>query len=76
MGAGLIAVSALAAPIDEAKRMYRDGDYSGAVAQLRKILKSKPKDGTANYYLGASLMALGETGEARGPLEKAEELTR
>ena len=33
MGAGLIAVSALAAPIDEAKRMYRDGDYSGAVAQ-------------------------------------------
>ncbi len=73
MGAGLIAVSALAAPIDEAKRMYRDGDYSGAVAQLRKILKSKPKDGTANYYLGASLMALGETGEARGPLEKAEE---
>lgn len=73
MGAGLIAVSALAAPIDEAKRMYRDGDYSGAVAQLRKILKSKPKDGTANYYLGASLMALGETAQARGPLEKAEE---
>ena len=35
-------------------------------------MKSKPKDGTANYYLGAALVAMGEVDDAQEPLKKAE----
>lgn len=69
----LVAVEAAAAPIDDAKRLYHNGDYEQAVTALRKILKTKPKDGTANYYLGASLMALGDRTAAREALVKAED---
>ena len=41
---GLLAFSVVAAPIDDAKRLYRDGDYAGAVEKLRKILRSRPKE--------------------------------
>ena len=68
----LLSLSASAAPIDDAKRLYREGDYAGAVDKLRKILKTKPKDGTANYYLGLSLIELGDYAAASEPLEKAE----
>lgn len=69
---GLVAVSAVAAPIDEAKRLYREGDYAGAVERLRKILRGSPKNGTANYYLGLSLIGMGDYDSAVEPLEKAE----
>lgn len=70
--AGLLAISSVAAPIDDAKRLYREGKYPEAITGLRKILKSKPKDGTANYYLGAALIAMGEVDDAQEPLKKAE----
>lgn len=70
---GLVAVSAVAAPIDEAKRLYREGDYAGAADRLRKILRSRPKDGTANYYLGLSLIGMGDYEGATEPLKKAED---
>ena len=68
--AGLLAISSVAAPIDDAKRLYREGKYPEAITGLRKILKSKPKDGTANYYLGAALIAMGEVDDAQEPLKK------
>lgn len=61
-----------AKPIDEAKAAYNNGDYDSAVAQLRSILRRTPKDGTANYYLGMSCLALGDTREATEALLKAE----
>lgn len=67
-----MAWSATAAPIDEVRKLYRDGDYAAAAEQARKIVKRSPRDGNANYYLGASLMQLGEAQEAIAPLKQAE----
>ena len=35
--AGLLAISSVAAPIDDAKRLYREGKYPEAITGLRKI---------------------------------------
>ncbi len=68
-----LAVSVFAArPIDEAKALYREGSYAEAVEKLQSILKRTPKDGTANYYLGACYLALDEPGSAIPALKKAE----
>ena len=64
-------LSASAAPIDQAKRYYRDGQYNKALKELRVLAKRTPRDGTVNYYLGATLLALGHNNEAVAPLEKA-----
>lgn len=72
IGASMVAVSLCAAPVDDARRMYREGDYAGAIETLRKLIKSKPKDGTVNYYLGASLYAMGDYSQARKYLEQAQ----
>ncbi len=65
-------LSASAALIDDARRQYREGDYTAAAETARKILKSKPRDGSANFFLGASLLKLGNPGDAIEYLEKAE----
>ena len=71
---GITAATALAAaPIDEAKRLYRNGNYDEAVTRLRRIVKRSPRDGNANFYLGMSLRALGKHKEAAGPLGIAED---
>lgn len=67
------ALTALSAPIDEARKLYRNGDYEAAVKQLQRIVKRSPRDGNANYYLGMSLRALGRTKDAQGPLTVAED---
>lgn len=64
-------IAASAAPIDEAKRLYRNGKYDQAIEKLRVILRKSPRDGTANYYLGAALYASGRADEATEPLKKA-----
>ena len=63
---------AFAAPIDDAKKLYADGDYAAAIEQLQALLKKSPRDGNVNYYLGASLMAVGQTDEALAPLRQAQ----
>lgn len=68
----MAAFTALSAPIDEARKLYRNGEYEAAVKQLQRIVKRSPRDGNANYYLGMSLRALGRTKEAKGPLGVAE----
>lgn len=66
------AVGAIAAPIDEAKKLYKSGDYEAAIKQLEPLRKKSPRDGTVNYYLGAALFAVGRTADAIAPLEAAE----
>ena len=65
-------LSLSAAPIDEAKKLYRSGNYEAAIEMLRPLQKKSPRDGTVNYYLGAALAATGKTDEAIAPLKAAE----
>lgn len=66
-------MAAGAKPIDDAKALYNQGKYEQAVEKLKAILKAAPKDGTANYYLGLSYIALDKPAAAVAPLEKAAE---
>lgn len=68
--AGLTAVAAK--PLDEAKRLFLDGNYEEALPRLQALKKSSPRDGNVNYYLGATLYALGRYDEAEAPLKLAE----
>ncbi len=71
MSIGAAGVSA--APIDEAKKLYKDGKYQDAVTMLTQLKKSSPRDGNVNYYLGASLFELGRNKEAVASLKTAED---
>ena len=62
------ALIATGAPIDEAKKLYQSGNYAEAAANLEILRKASPRDGNVNYYLGASLAALGRNDEAVAPL--------
>jgi len=55
---------ASAGPIDQARQLYNDGDYEAVVEKMRPVVKRSPRDGNANYFLGASLYALGQLDEA------------
>ena len=70
-GLGISPISG--APLDEARKLYKNGDYSAAVEKLKVLKKSSPRDGNVNYYLGASLVALGRSPEAVAPLKIAED---
>lgn len=67
------AAAAFAAPVDEARRLYRDGDYEQVVTLLQPVVKKSPRNGNANYWYGAALAALGRTDEALAPLKRAAE---
>ncbi|MDE6207706.1 MAG: hypothetical protein K2M55_07850 [Muribaculaceae bacterium] len=66
------ALASAAAPIDDVRRLYNEGDYAGAAEQARTIIRRTPRDGNANYYLGASLLALGDYEAATSPLKEAQ----
>ncbi len=66
-----VSMASLAAPIDEVRKLYRKGDYEEAIKKVKPILKRTPKSGNANYFYGASLMAIGQCEEAVAPLKKA-----
>lgn len=65
-------VSALAAPIDDAKKLYKEGKYTEALSRLQALKKSSPRDANVNYWLGETLIALGRATEAVEPLTVAE----
>ena len=61
-----------AKPIDDVRALYAEGRYREAAEACAAILKKTPRDGSANYYLGASRYALGEYDAAVAPLLAAE----
>lgn len=63
----------MAAPIDEAKRLYQDGKYTQAITRLKSILKGSPRNATANYYLGMCYLHTDEPDKARKALQLAED---
>ncbi|MDE6301641.1 MAG: tetratricopeptide repeat protein [Muribaculaceae bacterium] len=66
------ACSAFAGAVDEAKALYYEGQYAAALEKLEAAVARSPRDGNANYWLGATLVALGRPSEAEAPLKKAE----
>lgn len=68
----LLALGATAAPIDNAKRLYLDGQYEEALPLLESLHKKTPRDGNIAYYFGATLAAMDRNGEAAAPLAVAE----
>ena len=42
------AICVVAAPIDEARRLYSEGDYEAALTKQTALRKKKPRDGTIN----------------------------
>lgn len=69
----LMAAAATAAPIDDAKKLYQEGDYEAALQKLMPLVKKTPRDGTINYWTGATLIALHRDEEALPYIRKARE---
>ncbi len=67
------AIATYATPVDEARKLYREGEYEQVVTLLEPVIKKSPRNGNANYWYGASLAALGRTDEAIAPLKRAVE---
>lgn len=66
-------IGASAVTLDEAKAMYLDGDFAGALPAFTEALKKKPKDGALNQWVGVCLMQTGQPDAAIPHLEKAHE---
>ncbi len=69
---GAVVVAAAAAPVDEARKLYRNGEYAAAAELMRPVVKKSPKNGNANFFYGASLYRLGDYDNAIAPLKVAE----
>ncbi|MCM1067184.1 MAG: hypothetical protein NC418_06400 [Muribaculaceae bacterium] len=69
---GAAALGCWAGPVDEARKLYRGGDYAAAAELMKPVVKRSPKDGNANFFYGASLYRLGDYDAAVAPLTVAE----
>ncbi len=70
----VLSSAAYAAPIDEARRFYKEGKYEEVLKITNNLVKKKSGQyGNANYFHGASLVALGRSEEAIEYLQVAEE---
>ncbi len=63
---------AAAAWADDARTLYRQGHYAEAANAASKVIKRTPRDGNANFFLGASLYKMGQGDKAVAPLKQAE----
>lgn len=68
----LASIAVTAAPIDEAKKLYNEGNYPAALEILKPLAEKSPRDGNINYWYGATLNALNRSEDAIAPLKKAE----
>ena len=50
--------------LDDAKEMYRNGEYDKALPVFERYLDKKPKDATLNHWVGVCLMKAGRYDEA------------
>lgn len=58
---------------EKAKQLFNEGNFSEAKAAFEKLLKKSPKNGTLNYWYGASLYETGEIQKGVPYLEFASE---
>lgn len=73
LASGLISatIAMSATTLDEAKAMYLDGDFAGALPAFLEAIQKKPKDGSLNQWVGVCLMQTGEPDKAIPYLEQA-----
>ncbi|MDE7467590.1 MAG: tetratricopeptide repeat protein, partial [Muribaculaceae bacterium] len=69
---GTAPVLAFASAVDDARALYDEGRYPEALEKLEAAVARSPRDGNANYWLGATLLKLNRTADAIAPLTKAE----
>ncbi len=69
---GTAPVLAFAGAVDDARALYDEGRYPEALEKLEAAVARSPRDGNANYWLGATLLKLNRTADAIAPLTKAE----
>lgn len=60
----LVTSSASAITLNEAREMYRAGDFEGALPTFLEEIKKKPKDASLNQWVGVCLMQAGRADEA------------
>ena len=61
---------------DEGNRLYREGDYAGAVESYERIRESGFESGALHYNLGNAWFRLGEIGPAILHYERARRVMR
>lgn len=66
-----VAICTSATTLEEAKEMYRNGNYADALPVFLEAIKKKPKDGSLNQWVGVCLMQTGSVDKAIPYLEKA-----
>lgn len=66
-----LALCADALTLDDAKKMYLNGDYASALPVFRENLESRPKDATLNHWVGVCLLRTGNAQEALPLLQYA-----
>lgn len=59
-----IAIGGSAVTLDEAKEMYRAGDFTGALPVFLDAYKTKPRDASLNQWIGVCLIQEGRPDEA------------
>lgn len=67
--------SSSSAAIVDALAPYRRGDYTGAIVALERVVRDRPEDGDAFFYLGASYLMADRPREALAPLAQARRLS-
>lgn len=68
----IVAQKASAITLNEAREMYRAGDFEGALPTFLEEIKKKPKDASLNQWVGVCLMQAGRVDEAIPKLKFAQ----
>lgn len=66
--------AAIAGPLEDANRLYRQGDYTGALRLIRQAEREQPNDPQVYQALGTVLRRTGDTAGARDAWDRMLEL--
>ena len=65
-------LSAKSITLEEAKKLYRDGDYETSLPAFKAALAKRPRDGSLNHWVGVCLYHQGDFDEAAKHLKAAD----
>ena len=67
----LLSVALFARPINDGNKLFKNGDYAGALAQYMKAREAEPANPLLFYNIGTCQYRLGNYEEAKKELESA-----